>query len=202
MDDPRATQKIVTPMTSPLLRMMTEVERWGVVPMTRRRTIADHTYFVLIYAMEVCNWFHFPDKFRAQVFDHTLFHDTPEVRTGDMPGPAKRNYVAPHHLEAFERMTLADMGIHQLAGPPDAIKWVIKVADNIDAAWEIAWEMAKGNRLVANLLQSELDRAERFLFKLVEENWQHQASVRDHWMVVKATILKFANEPNVDWYND
>lgn len=186
-------------VNNPHFRMASEITRWGCVPTVRHRSIADHMYFVYHYAMEVCNWANVSDSCRARVCDLAMTHDLPEIETGDMPGPAKRQYVDRERLEAFETATLQKLGFGPLI--VTAIqKTILKIADNMDAAWEVAWEMSLGNRLIANQLKHELDRTQDYVMML--EQAMPGPDYRAKFLEFRTAVIEFSNNPNIEWFND
>lgn len=65
---------------------MGEIKRWHMVSTTRQQTLAEHSYGVMLIAVEIAKYSNIdPD----QVMKLALFHDIDEVRTGDLSPPAK-----------------------------------------------------------------------------------------------------------------
>ena len=73
------------------------VTRWHIVNLGgRNQTLADHTFGVMVIALELAkrinhvfmDW----DKFRGRLLEYCLFHDIHEVVEGDIPTPTKRRY--------------------------------------------------------------------------------------------------------------
>ena len=73
------------------------VIRWHIVNLGgRNQTLADHTFGVMVIALELArrlnhvfmDW----DKFQGRLLEYCLFHDIHEVIEGDIPTPTKRRY--------------------------------------------------------------------------------------------------------------
>lgn len=185
-------------INNPKIRVLETVRRWGIVPLLHRRSIAEHMYFVSLYAMEICDLIAAPPGLRLMVLQKAIKHDIPEVETGDISGPVKRHVVDPEKLEDYERMVLSQFVIEQ-TNTAALEKSILKAADYIDATWEIAWDMALGNRLVDNLLETELDRA---------RHWMRQVALLSgkdldaFWLEFAEKVRHFRHGPNIQWATD
>lgn len=84
-------------MTIDLLDL-SHVPRWTTHPVARPQSVAEHSYRVAILVNRLAGLFNEqPDRFTTLDLDITmravwwaLLHDGPEVKTGDLPHPAKR----------------------------------------------------------------------------------------------------------------
>lgn len=87
------------------------VPRWGIISMSRKQSVAEHSYNVAIIVGWLCAVVRMDDADTLMAVQHALMHDADEVYTGDIPSPSKNRSLAPN------------------AG----IKALIKLADHIDA---------------------------------------------------------------------
>jgi hypothetical protein len=76
------------------------VMRWHIVNMGgRNQTLADHTFGVMVIALELArrsgHVFSSWDSFQGRLLEACLFHDIHEVVEGDIPTPTKRHYNIP-----------------------------------------------------------------------------------------------------------
>ena len=66
--------------------LMCSIKRWHMVSTTRDQTLAEHSYGVMLIAMEIAECSNIDPR---KVVDLALYHDIDEVRTGDISPPAK-----------------------------------------------------------------------------------------------------------------
>ncbi len=146
-----------------MLSRMKYINRWGLMRNTITENISEHSLEVSIiaHALAVINNVYFggtinPD--RAAVY--AIFHDAPEIITGDLPTPVK--YFAPEIREAYK--TVEDTAIDKLLNSlPEELRPVygrilkeenqepeyrrlVKAADKISAFIKCVEEKRMGNR--------------------------------------------------------
>ncbi len=69
------------------LLALSQVPRWSIVPLARDQNVADHTFRVVVIAMELAD--RLEVEFPKDAILYALYHDADESRTGDIPTPAK-----------------------------------------------------------------------------------------------------------------
>lgn len=133
------------------------VPRWSIIRTTRPQSIAEHMYFVAIYADQIAETLHYTGD-RAQLIRVALTHDWPEILTGDIAAPAKRvmkeasktgwNLVekweqqqTTERIPDFQRM-YAHLGTK---GQVEHMELIVKVADLLEAVVFLADEENSGN---------------------------------------------------------
>lgn len=95
-------------------------------PTAQRQTVGEHTWRVLVIYTEL---FGMP---RAEVYKYIIYHDVPEIVTGDIPFLPKRRYpTLKHDLTAIENEVLRDLSI-ELPKLLEEEKKQIKVADLLE----------------------------------------------------------------------
>lgn len=129
------------------------VPRWGIARVIRRQSLAEHQYFVAVYADQIADAIGWPMERRVYVFQYALRHDMPETVTGDGPGPAKRALTidspdAESKLRAMMVWRYGEEDAHKMKPWNDDIRRIVKVADLIDEAMYIYEEMSLGNMTV------------------------------------------------------
>lgn len=82
-------------------RDLSSVPRWGIVPVIRRQSVAEHSYYVTLYAHHICWALGLDERTTLQVLRHCLEHDREECFTSDIPGPVKRSITDPDKEENF-----------------------------------------------------------------------------------------------------
>jgi 5'-deoxynucleotidase YfbR-like HD superfamily hydrolase len=140
------------------LRMLAFVERWNVAPRLHRQSVAEHSYFVALYAFEITVALG-RHAILGDILPLALCHDLGEIVTGDMPGPAKRAIVDPVRLKEYEDDFLSEVGMDYEPGEMD--KAIIKAADTIEAWFWLAMEVARGNQLMRDELYTAMGRARK-----------------------------------------
>lgn len=139
-------------------RDLTHVNRWGILRRNRDQNVAEHSYFVAIYCMELVFLLgaEITPSEQLQLVHSALIHDVDEIWTGDMPGPAKRimnvdtkplassrmQSILPFHAMAHSKVALSPM-----------LQQILKVADFLEAVLYLCDERQLGNHSVGTLGQ-------------------------------------------------
>ncbi len=151
-------------MTSPFLAYIYRlqyIQRWSLMRNTHPENVAEHSFHVAVLAHALCTiaeTVYGKDVPRADVVTAALFHDAPEVLTGDIPTPVKHhNADILHHFRGIEQEAAAQLTAMVppplrpayapwLAEPPDAVRVWVKAADRLDAYLKCSFEVMAGNR--------------------------------------------------------
>jgi 5'-deoxynucleotidase len=119
------------------------VTRWHIVQTARTQSIAEHSYLVAVIAMHLHRAMGGSENEIHQTAVWGLFHDAAEIRTGDIPTPAKKLFREADGQMAgepdiFERVDqlLFRVAPYFDAGtcPSDTSLACVKLADAIEAA--------------------------------------------------------------------
>lgn len=122
------------------------VNRWQIVPTTRPQNVAQHSWAVAMLAMDL--WLRrtggnpgeaATDVELGRVAVMALWHDAPEVFTGDINTPTKQYLGVKAKLEALE--ATAGDGYYQSIDIEGPVKVCVKIADFIEALY---WLMEHG----------------------------------------------------------
>lgn len=137
-------------------RDMNVVPRWGILRLTRQQNVAEHSYFVTLYTVAICDLLNLGEATRDLAVRHALTHDLPETMSGDIPAPWKK-------LAGGDGETPALSGILSQRFGADAhvvgiVPAVVAVADLYEAAMFLAGEEAVGNQSVKEVLHHLCDR--------------------------------------------
>lgn len=169
-----------------LISRMRYIGRWGLMRNTFRENIQEHSHMVAVLA-------HALAVIRRDVFGGdadpglaaaaALYHDAPEILTGDLPTPIK--YYNPDLRSAYQ--TVEDAAARQLldllptelredyvpllAGTDPELAAVVKAADKLDAYLKCVKELKAGNtefrkareQTYAALMQNPLPALQHFL---------------------------------------
>ncbi len=78
-------------------RDLAHVPRWGVAPVVRRQSVAEHSYFVALYTSHICDVIYGTDYastiLKLNTVRCALEHDRAETYMSDIPGPVKRAVI-------------------------------------------------------------------------------------------------------------
>lgn len=147
------------------------VPRWSIVRKIRTQFLSSHSYLVAIYTNDLCIFFGVNPSTHLCALQYALWHDVDEIFSGDMAGPAKRRLVTDkkgwkdglHQLMAsvFGPFYKTRSGETATAHPADTTvaQLIVKTADWLEAAMEMAAEYQLGNRNVEHHLVHDLNMA-------------------------------------------
>jgi len=137
-------------------RLAGDIIRYHTWPMQQNQTIANHTWNLMrIY----CMLFGLP---RSEVFYFLIYHDVPEMKTGDMPSYTKLNY--PEFRELFDRAEAKGAAEMNLVLPKLTHEEFLnfKICDMLERIEFAFFEMMKGNRLAEPILETFRRDLKRF----------------------------------------
>lgn len=144
----------MTKVTDAFERGKSNIMRWGIVRTIRQQTLTDHCHWVEVFTDRLLE--------RAGITDpavvlaavrYARHHDDDELATGDLPTPFKAR------LNGVHEEAVRDFGLTPPT-PPDMIKAVVKVADNLDAALFLAEEANMGNSSITDILNVIMTKLE------------------------------------------
>ena len=69
---------------------MATVPRWTIIPTIQKQSVAEHSYFVGLYADWIASMVKYEGS-RETLIGYGLLHDMPEIVTGDLPTPAPQS---------------------------------------------------------------------------------------------------------------
>ncbi len=149
-----------------MLSRMKNIYRWALMRNTRRENICEHSHevAVLAHALAVLTNRHYGGQVDpARCVMLAVYHDVPEILTGDMPTPVK--YYNPAIREAYRQVEqsacdkLLDMLPADLQGEyapllhveEDSLEYrLVKAADKLSALIKCIEEVGQGNREFAS----------------------------------------------------
>ena len=150
---------------------MKNIHRWALMRNTRSENICEHSYEVAViaHALALLTNRHFGGQVDPQkCVMLAIYHDVPEILTGDMPTPVK--YFNPAIRDAFRQVenSACDTLLHMLPedlredysslirsdGEPSFEMRLVKAADKISALIKCIEETEQGNREFARACRS------------------------------------------------
>lgn len=117
------------------------VQRWHILNCSRQQNVAEHSYMVTVIALALyrlmvgTNPTNMDEAEIMQLLVGALFHDSPEIRTGDIPTPGKLliEDFAPGVFQQMDKSLMPTLPFVGGVVPPN-LRRFIKMADTIEAA--------------------------------------------------------------------
>lgn len=125
--------------------MASVVGRWSTTPAINRQTVADHSFYVVLYTIHLCDHLRVHGEERITALEWAIIHDMPETVTSDIPGPVKREVTHDKLLEKVEAQVMDELGYGK-PEPSDLAKRIVKAANLIDEVFYLHSEKLLGNR--------------------------------------------------------
>lgn len=154
------------------LREMAFVPRWGIARVTRKPSVAEHSYYVAQYADAIADIVEYEGD-RAALLRWALWHDADEIVTGDIPGPIKRALRTEFTADLSLSMYVDDLMSKHFGPKGQAITnpslWdakatkIIKMADMLDDCMFLCEQTRGGNTWVERVY----DQVRHRLFRSV-----------------------------------
>lgn len=186
------------------LRDLAWVPRWTNTRVARRQSVAEHSWFVTIYAEIVAvqiGWYmedtdndgNLTGLRRSALLHYALWHDVEERVTGDMPGPGKRTFV---NIDIHRRWVwsyMSKMFGNQIANCMEnqnlEVMSILRVANRLDEVFFLADETSMGNRHVTHLAE--------YCFRKLKEAWFElpapEAVLLAEWETVRMAVEEHRN---------
>lgn len=140
------------------LRNLAYVPRWGIVRVLRNQNVAEHSFYVAIYADQIAELIDWGGD-RAMLLRLALSHDWDEILTSDVAAPAKKVIqkssgfgwaMVERWLRGGMRERVKDYdrwnsGVIEEKGPEAEAHTIVKLADLLEAILYLADEQNMGN---------------------------------------------------------
>ena len=135
------------------------VNRWQIARRLKDQNLAEHQYFVALYARQVAHFIEWKGDIGA-LLTAALVHDIGELISGDLPGPFKRLFSDKmwNDVEREIDGTLHERGLWRPHRNDNDVDMIIKVADLIDEAGWVYDEINLGNQSLTNVLSNTMAR--------------------------------------------
>ena len=150
-------------------RDLAHVPRWTIARVIRRQSVAEHSYFVALYAMQIADLIDRPVDMMGHLLWYALTHDLEECFTGDIPGTTKRSMTdnqGVRHVMWIQNQLRERFGPGIVPTPSEPEQKIVKVANLLDEVMYLAGEQQLGNLSVNALLDNSMDRLEQAWFNL------------------------------------
>lgn len=142
----------------PELRTASVVDRWSIVRLFYKDSVAEHSFYVTFYALQIARLVEWQGPYADLTFA-ALMDDIEETFTSDIVSPVKRQIIDEGALANFVSEQMKQR-LPLLEGQLDVIyesHWgnhihrIIKVADKVDAAIHLIIEQRMGNTVLRPL---------------------------------------------------
>ncbi len=155
------------------------VTRWQIVRTARQQTVAEHLYRVWIITVQLCRLLSIDQGTAAAANIWALYHDVPEVLTGDIATPAK---------EAMRKALPDDDPIRNIE---------LAMSDTYRQAWMAAKQHAEGEISAYDIVKlADLIEAKCFLG--CEMIGNHAKTVYDEMcMNVDNKLISLSSQANI-----
>lgn len=176
----------------PRLRVMSHLNRWGLMPLAHPDKVSSHSWFVSVYSLMVANMIRWEGD-RGRLLTFALLHDLGELATGDICAPAKIAIVDDDREARYVRrimcktVPIPDSLLED--EPGDDIKHIVKVGDRLDDIFTVCMELAMGNTTMSPRYLPAMKRLETAWYALpvnsytkLQELWDDRVfpSVQEH----------------------
>lgn len=170
------------------LRDLSHVHRWSIARLIKPQNVAEHSFYVTHYAVQICQLLGIGDEnFYAAVMHYALWHDVDECFTGDIIGPVKRSVQDKDKFDLYKAKGMAER-FNYVPDPSDDIKSIIKCADLLDEVLYLSGEMQMGNNSVGSFRENALHRLWRAWNNLP---WKDNSTERERlWELEVASRIK------------
>lgn len=165
------------------IRDVAFIKRWSIVRTLRDQSVSEHSYNVTMYTNDICVILGLPDAVTLAALRYALWHDVDEIFSGDVPGPNKRALLGSDArpkwdgqlwewlAKTFGKRVRERMGLEvclPTSKSEETVKLVVKLADWLDAAMEMATEVQFGNTNCISHVRSQMLKAEEAVVKLAD----------------------------------
>lgn len=148
----------------PELRTASVVQRWSIVRTINPDSVANHSFYVCFYALQIARLIGWPGPYADLTFA-ALMHDAEEFITGDLVSPVKNEIIDDGKYANFvsEQMKLRLPGVETQMDVIAESMWgasidrIIKVADKVDAVLYLITEARMGNGVLHPLQRDAME---------------------------------------------
>lgn len=154
----------MNPLFPPELRTAAVVKRWSIARLFHKDSVAEHSFFVAFYALQVARLVNWTGPYADLTFA-ALTDDVEETFTSDIISPVKRQIVDEGALANFvseqmkQRLPLIEPQLDAIYDSEwgSSIHRIIKVADKVDAALHLIMEQRMGNVVIKPMFDDVME---------------------------------------------
>jgi len=140
------------------------VPRWAIIRTNRTQSVAEHSFFVSVYAFQIGK------ELKGLEFGQAcavvaLYHDFEESWMSDIPGPVKRSIRDDDKFREYVSKGVEER-LAWSPGDTEEIAVVLKVANLLDEVLFQIDEERMGNSAIRNSINSSSQRLYRALYRM------------------------------------
>ena len=166
------------------LRQLSFVPRWVITRNLRTQSVAEHSFYVAVYAEQLAIWLGYEGDWQALIHA-ALWHDAEECFTGDIPGPTKRSIIDSDRCEKFIMKGLKERFGNQVFNITEEQRVILKIANLLDEVFYQAGEEEMGNLTAAQSKNLSIKR----LKAAVESLPLTAFTVVELWGIIQYAIM-------------
>ena len=102
MDIKESNESIISDEELMQLYQLKDVIRYNCRKHLKDESVAEHSYYVALFAMMICNKHHVSDKTKIDAISKALLHDLPEIETNDITHDVKEKLHLRPLLKKYE----------------------------------------------------------------------------------------------------
>jgi 5'-deoxynucleotidase len=144
-------------------RELSFVPRWPIARLLRRQSVAEHSYYVALYAHQICLTLGEVDTAHI-ILTAALYHDLEETFTSDTPSPSKRAMVGDNKHRYYEWCSgmltdrFTDAAGYWWAAKAPEVDAILKVANLMDEVAHLSTDLQMGNRAATPMWDNSYNR--------------------------------------------
>lgn len=135
-------------LLDPQFRVLSHVPRWAIIRTIKQQNVAEHSYYVAIYAKEIAEFVNLDKDEVPLLVWVALLHDAEEMVTGDIPTPSKERHL---HIQRYQILRDVEIGLSPDTNLSLAAHKILKIADCFEAIMFLVDEQYIGNITVFEL---------------------------------------------------
>lgn len=162
----KANENFLDKSSRDILQRMSYMERYNNEIHIHSENVAEHSFYVAVYAMAICDVIGFNGELREIVIEKALIHDIHETVISDIPHNIKANFKSLNEIclnienaynkKNFEyldkKYNMLDIGIQGI------VDCVVELADVISVKQYSQREISLGNEAFEKILESAEER--------------------------------------------
>lgn len=155
-----------------MLQRMSNMIRYNNAVHIHNENVAEHSFYVAMYAMCICDFLHTGDKFRSVAIEKALIHDVHEIEISDIPHNVKHSMEGlSEQCIKFEKwynathFTTLQRDLNEFSNTQQAvINIVVELADILSVRQYSQQEVEFGNvKRFGEIVESTNNRIDRCL---------------------------------------
>lgn len=152
---------------------MSALIRYNNVIHIHNENVAEHSFYVSLYTMEICNFFSLSEQLKTLAIEKALIHDVHEIELSDIPHNIKHEVAGLSELcieyeEKFNKEHFPELlkNIHATDSKALLIECIVTLADTLSVLQYSEQELTFGNKHFVDVNSSAQERVGKLLKSL------------------------------------